>query len=151
MSLDDGSAKMSKSNPNELSRINLLDTPDQLRNKLKRCKTDTAEGLEFGNPDRPEATNLLTIYQLMTGRTREEVAAEVAEMRWSDFKPVLADAVIAHLEPIQKCAGEGCPKDLSSLRALFLGALLAVCPVSTGNSCATRCNQSPFPSNRRPV
>lgn len=43
MSLDDGTAKMSKSNPNELSRINLLDTPEQVRNKVKRCKTDAFE------------------------------------------------------------------------------------------------------------
>lgn len=60
------------------------------------------QGLGYGNPDRPEATNLLTIYQLMTGKSQEAVAAEVASMRWSDFKPALADAVIAHLEPIQK-------------------------------------------------
>lgn len=60
-----------------------------------------AEGLEFGNPDRPEATNLLTMYQLCTGMTQEEVLAECGAMRWGDFKPVLTDAIIAHLEPIQ--------------------------------------------------
>ena len=73
MSLTDGSAKMSKSNPAEGSRINVLDTPDEIAKKIKRCKTDAVEGLEFGNPTRPEATNLLTIYQLCTGMTKEEV------------------------------------------------------------------------------
>ena len=65
MSLTDGSAKMSKSNPAEGSRINVLDTPDEIAKKIKRCKTDAFEGLEFGNPERPEATNLLTMYRVV--------------------------------------------------------------------------------------
>jgi tryptophanyl-tRNA synthetase len=101
MSLTDGTAKMSKSNPAEGSRINVLDTPDEIAKKLKRCKTDAFEGLEFGNPERPEANNLLTMYQLCTGLTQEEVLAECGSMRWGDFKPHLTDAVIAHLSPIQ--------------------------------------------------
>lgn len=102
MSLVDGTSKMSKSAEAEGSRINLTDTPDVIARKIKRCKTDQFEGLEFGNPDRPEATNLLTIYQLMTGMTQEEVLAEVSAMRWGDFKPILTDACVAHLSPIQE-------------------------------------------------
>lgn len=101
MSLLDGTAKMSKSAEAEGSRINLNDTKDEIVKKIKRCKTDSFEGLEYDNPERPEANNLLSIYQLMSGKTKEEVAAECASMRWGDFKPVLTDAVIAHLEPIQ--------------------------------------------------
>lgn len=101
MSLTDGSAKMSKSNPAEGSRINVLDTPDEIAKKIKRCKTDAVEGLEFGDPTRPEATNLLTIYQLCTGMTKEEVLEECGSMRWGDFKPALTDAVVEHLSPIQ--------------------------------------------------
>ena len=101
MSLTDGSAKMSKSNPAEGSRINVLDSPDEIAKKIKRCKTDAFEGLEFGNPERPEATNLLTMYQLCTGMTKEEVLGECGSMRWGDFKPALTDAVIEHLTPIQ--------------------------------------------------
>mmetsp|Transcript_11020 Transcript_11020/g.35002 ORF Transcript_11020/g.35002 Transcript_11020/m.35002 type:complete len:455 (-) Transcript_11020:23-1387(-) len=101
MSLQDGTAKMSKSAESELSRVNLLDSPDTLRNKVKRCKTDSAVGLEIGNPERPEATNLLTMYQLVTGKTQDEVLAECGGMNWGTFKPLLADALIAHLEPIQ--------------------------------------------------
>lgn len=101
MSLLDGTSKMSKSAVNDNSRINLLDPPDVIRNKLKRCKTDSFEGLEFDNPERPECTNLLTIYKAVTGKSKEEVMAEVASMTWGTFKPVLAEAVVAHLEPIQ--------------------------------------------------
>jgi tryptophanyl-tRNA synthetase len=69
--------------------------------KIKRCKTDSVPHLEWGNPDRPEATNLLTLYQLSTGRTKDEVLADVEGLNWGGFKPLLADALIAHLEPIQ--------------------------------------------------
>ena len=92
---------MSKSNPAEGSRINLLDTPEAIAQKIKRCKTDTFEGLEFDNPDRPESQNLLTMYQLCTGMSKAEVSHECGAMRWGDFKPALTDAVINHLHPIQ--------------------------------------------------
>jgi len=102
MSLQDGTSKMSKSAESDLSRVNLLDTPDSIVNKIKRAKTDAYEGLEWDNPDRPEAKNLLTIYQCATGLSKEAVEAEVAGMRWGEFKPRLADAVVEHLTPIQR-------------------------------------------------
>ncbi|KAL4431278.1 hypothetical protein ABPG75_006534 [Micractinium tetrahymenae] len=101
MSLQDGASKMSKSAESDLSRINLLDPPDLIAQKIKRAKTDAFDGLEWDNPERPEAKNLLTIYQCVSGMTRDEVLAEVSSMRWGDFKPRLTDALIAHLEPIQ--------------------------------------------------
>lgn len=58
---------MSKSAELDGSRINLLDDPKLIQQKVKRAKTDAFEGLEFGNPERPEATNLLGIYSLCTG------------------------------------------------------------------------------------
>ncbi|MFN4067339.1 MAG: tryptophan--tRNA ligase [Thermosynechococcus sp.] len=102
MSLTDGTKKMSKSDPSELSRINLLDSPEEIRKKIKRCKTDSIRGLTFDDPNRPEANNLLTLYQVLTGKTKEAVAAECADMGWGQFKPLLAEAVIATLEPIQR-------------------------------------------------
>lgn len=103
MSLSDGTNKMSKSDTNDNSRINVLDPPDVIRNKVKRCKTDALEGLEWGNPDRPEATNLLTIYAaVQPDRTKDEIIEEVKDMNWGQFKPLLAEAIINHLEPIQK-------------------------------------------------
>mmetsp|Transcript_8706 Transcript_8706/g.22382 ORF Transcript_8706/g.22382 Transcript_8706/m.22382 type:complete len:434 (-) Transcript_8706:126-1427(-) len=101
MSLEDGTSKMSKSAESELSRICLLDPPDVIAKKIKRAKTDAFEGLEFDNPERPECANLMSIYQLMTGMSKEAVIAELGDKRWGDFKPLLTDAVVAHLEPIQ--------------------------------------------------
>ena len=103
MSLTDGSSKMSKSDPSDASRINVLDDPKTIRDKIKRCKTDAIPGIEWDNPDRPEATNLLNIYSAVqpTKRTKEEILKEVGEMTWGEFKPVIADAIVNHLTPIQ--------------------------------------------------
>ena len=103
MSLTDGTSKMSKSDPSDNSRINVLDPPKVIRDKIKRCKTDDFKGIEWDNPDRPEATNLLNIYSaVQPDRTKEDIMEEVKDLNWGDFKPLLADAVVAHLEPIQK-------------------------------------------------
>lgn len=101
MSLLDGTSKMSKSAENDNSRINLLDTPADIRRKIKRCKTDEFKGLEFDNAERPECNNLLNMYMSVTGLSREEVLANVGDMSWGEFKPVLAEAVVEHVEPIQ--------------------------------------------------
>jgi len=102
MSLTDGTKKMSKSDPSELSRINLLDSPDDIRRKIKRCKTDSVRGLWFDDADRPECNNLLTLYMVLSDQKKETVAAECAEMGWGQFKPLLTEAAIAALEPIQE-------------------------------------------------
>ena len=101
MSLQDGTNKMSKSAENDNSRINLLDKPDIIARKIKKCKTDQFEGLEWDNPERPECTNLLNIYQAVSGKSREDILSEVQDMSWGQFKPVLADAVVEHITPIQ--------------------------------------------------
>lgn len=102
MSLTDGSKKMSKSDPSELSRINLLDDPDTIAKKIKKCKTDPMRGLEFDNPDRPECNNLLTLYLLLSGQDKETVAADCASMGWGQFKPLLTETTIEALRPIQQ-------------------------------------------------
>jgi tryptophanyl-tRNA synthetase len=101
MSLTDGRSKMSKSDPNEGSRINLLDPPELITKKIKRAKTDPQMGLEFGNPERPETDNLLGLYAILSGLGRDAAAAECAAMGWGRFKPLLAEATVAALEPIQ--------------------------------------------------
>lgn len=102
MSLTDGTKKMSKSDPSEMSRINLLDAPEEIQKKIKRCKTDPIKGLEFDNPERPECNNLLTLYTLLSGKTKEAVAAECQDMGWGQFKAVLSEATIEALKPIQQ-------------------------------------------------
>ena len=101
MSLTDGRSKMSKSDPNEGSRITLLDPPELITKKIKRAKTDPERGLEFGNPDRPETDNLLGLYAILSGKGREQAASECADMGWGQFKPMLAEATVNALEPIQ--------------------------------------------------
>jgi tryptophanyl-tRNA synthetase len=102
MSLTDGTKKMSKSDPSEQSRINLLDSPDEIRNKIKRCKTDPMRGLTFDDPARPECQNLLMLYMLLSGQSKPAVAAECAEMGWGQFKPLLTETTIEALKPIQE-------------------------------------------------
>lgn len=101
MSLTDGRSKMSKSDPNEGSRITLLDPPELITKKIKRAKTDPERGLEFGNPDRPETDNLLGLYAILSGQGRDSVATQCADMGWGQFKPLLTEAAVAALEPIQ--------------------------------------------------
>ncbi|MUL35532.1 tryptophan--tRNA ligase [Gloeocapsopsis dulcis] len=101
MSLTDGTRKMSKSDPADASRINLLDTPEQIQQKIKRCKTDPIRGLTFDDPDRPECHNLLTLHMLLSGKSKQEVAAECQDMGWGQFKPLLTETAIAALKPIQ--------------------------------------------------
>jgi tryptophanyl-tRNA synthetase len=102
MSLADGTKKMSKSDPSDLSRINLSDSADAIAQKIKKCKTDPVRGLEFDNPDRPECHNLLTLYLLLSGQEKQAVADECREMGWGQFKPLLTETAIAALTPIQE-------------------------------------------------
>ncbi|HBY76508.1 MAG TPA: tryptophan--tRNA ligase, partial [Cyanobacteria bacterium UBA11148] len=59
-------------------------------------------GLEFDNPERPECNNLLTLYTILSGKTKEVVAAECQDMGWGQFKPLLTETVIESLKPIQQ-------------------------------------------------
>jgi tryptophanyl-tRNA synthetase len=102
MSLTDGSKKMSKSEIDDASRINLMDSADVIRTKVKRAKTDSIRGLEFDNPTRTEAHNLLALYQVLSGKSRHEVQTECATMGYGIFKPLLAEAIINELSPIQE-------------------------------------------------
>ena len=101
MSLSDARNKMSKSDENESSRIGLLDPPEVITRKIKRAKTDAQIGLEFGNPERPEAENLLNIYSIISGLSKDKVSEECIEMGWGKFKPLLTEAIISSLSPIQ--------------------------------------------------
>lgn len=102
MSLIDGTNKMSKSHENDASRINLLDSTDVIVKKIKRCKTDSDPYLEWNNPNRPEACNLLTIYQAVTDKTQDQVLQDIQGLKWGQFKPLLTDAIVSYLTPIQQ-------------------------------------------------
>jgi tryptophanyl-tRNA synthetase len=102
MSLTDGTRKMSKSDPSDMSRINLLDPPELIQKKIKRCKTDPIRGLTFDDPERPECHNLLSLYAILSGKTKEATATECQDMGWGQFKPLLTETTIEALRPIQE-------------------------------------------------
>jgi tryptophanyl-tRNA synthetase len=102
MSLRDGTKKMSKSDPSDLSRINLTDDAETIANKIRRAKTDPEplpsemEGLK----GRPEAENLVTIYAALADSTPESVLSEFGGGQFSSFKQALADVAVDRLSPI---------------------------------------------------
>ncbi|MBW8735075.1 MAG: tryptophan--tRNA ligase [Asticcacaulis sp.] len=104
MSLRDGTAKMSKSDPSDNSRINLTDTGDVIAGKIKKAKSD-AEVLpetEDGLAERPEAKNLVGIYAALSGQTAQEVLNSFGGRGFGAFKPALADVVVEKMAPISE-------------------------------------------------
>jgi tryptophanyl-tRNA synthetase len=102
MSLRDGSAKMSKSDPSDNSRINLTDNAEAIAQKVRKARTDPAplpEKLEELE-GRPEAQNLVGIYAALSGRTAQEVVTEFAGQGFGAFKPKLADLAVSVMGPI---------------------------------------------------
>jgi len=102
MSLRDGSAKMSKSDPSDAARINLTDDADAIAQKIKRAKTDP-EPLPSeiaGLAGRPEAANLVGLMAALTGTGVAEVLRERGGQGFGTFKPALAEAMVAALAPI---------------------------------------------------
>ena len=102
MNLRDGTKKMSKSDPSDMSRINLTDDADAIANKIRKARTDPealpseTEGLK----ERAEARNLVNIYAALNDQTVEQVLADVGGKQFSEFKPMLADLAVAKLSPI---------------------------------------------------
>jgi tryptophanyl-tRNA synthetase len=103
MSLRDGMAKMSKSDPSEMSRIHLTDSDDAIAQKIRKAKTDpeplpdSLDGLER----RPEAKNLVGIYAAVTGESVEQVLGRFAGQGFGAFKPALAEILIELLRPLR--------------------------------------------------
>jgi tryptophanyl-tRNA synthetase len=104
MSLRDGTSKMSKSELSEFSRINLMDSPDDIALKIRKAKSDadplpeTPEELN----NRPEAKNLINIYAAMSGKSDKEVCAQYAGSTFSPFKAELSELLIEKLTPIRE-------------------------------------------------
>ena len=104
MSLRDGAAKMSKSDPSDMARINLSDDDDMIMQKVRKAKTD-AEPLPASVEElagRPEAKNLVAIYAALTDESVEQVLARFAGQGFGAFKPPLAEALVATLRPIRE-------------------------------------------------
>jgi tryptophanyl-tRNA synthetase len=121
MSLRDGSAKMSKSDPSDMSRINLTDDSDLVAQKIRKAKTDaeplpdSVEGLE----GRPEAKNLVAIYATLADRAPADVLVEFAGKGFGAFKPALAELTVETLRPVKARLDEleSDPAELDSILA----------------------------------
>jgi tryptophanyl-tRNA synthetase len=101
MSLSDPTNKMSKSDDDANGCIRLLDDADSIQRKFKRAVTDSGTAIKF-DASRPAITNLLTIFQLLTGQSAEQVEANFADKGYAQLKQELADATIAFLRPLQE-------------------------------------------------
>ena len=102
MSLRDGSKKMSKSDPSDLSRINMSDDADSIAQKFRKAKTDpdALPSEEAGLENRPEARNLVAIYAALEDQSVDAVLNDIGGRQFSEFKPMLIDRAVATLSPI---------------------------------------------------
>jgi tryptophanyl-tRNA synthetase len=103
LSLQEPSKKMSKSDENANGSIFLLDDPDTITKKIKRAVTDSGTTIEY-DETRPAITNLLTIYQLITGKSPAECAANFVGKGYGHLKTEIAEAVVEFLRPFQEKA-----------------------------------------------
>ncbi|MCA9398225.1 MAG: tryptophan--tRNA ligase, partial [Candidatus Omnitrophica bacterium] len=103
MGLDDPQKKMAKSDDKSNRSIYLLDSPDTIRKKIMRATTDSLTEIRF-DKDRHGVNNLLTIYQLCSGKTAKEIEAHFAGKQYSDLKRELAEVVVEELRPVQEKA-----------------------------------------------
>ena len=107
MSLRDGTKKMSKSDPSDLSRINMTDDSDTIANKIRKAKTD-----QYGLPSEPkglegraEARNLVSIYAALGNDSVESVLSEIGGKQFSEFKPMLVERATEVMSPISSEMG----------------------------------------------
>ena len=102
MSLRDGTAKMSKSDPSDMARINLVDDADLVMQKVKKAKTDPEPlpSEPAGLEGRAEAKNLVAIYGALSGESTEAVLARFGGQGFGAFKPALGEVLVESLRPI---------------------------------------------------
>lgn len=113
-SLQDPLKKMSKSDENANGAIFLLDDADTITKKIKKAVTDSGTEITF-DETRPAITNLLTIYQLMTGKTAEEAEANFVGKGYGHFKTETAEAVVEFLKPFQEKVKNYTDEDLKEI------------------------------------
>jgi tryptophanyl-tRNA synthetase len=120
MSLRDGTAKMSKSDPSDMSRVNLTDDSDTVAQKVRKARTDAEplpDAME-GLAARPEAKNLVTIYSVLADEAPQAVLSRFAGQGFGAFKPALADLLVETMRPI-KAKLDGLREDPAELDAIL--------------------------------
>lgn len=101
LDLQDPSKKMSKSDHDKSGCINLIDSPEEVKNKIKKAITDTGAEIKAG-PSKPAITNLLEIYSLVTDKSVTDLEHQYQGVGYAQFKTDLADVLVEHLVPIRK-------------------------------------------------
>ncbi|SKC88828.1 tryptophan--tRNA ligase [Maledivibacter halophilus] len=102
MALDDPTKKMSKSNENKHSKINLLDTPSKIKKSIMKAITDSDSEVRYDVENKPGVSNLMTIYNILGGLSLEDIENKYAGLGYGAFKKDLVEIVVLSLEPIQK-------------------------------------------------
>lgn len=123
MSLKDPASKMSKSDPDESSRILVVDRPDDIRRKIRRAVTDSEARIAYDSERKPGVSNLLDILAVFTGEAVEDLAEQHAGAGYGKFKETAAEAVIAGLAPLRRAYCELEDRDVE--RIMTKGALEA--------------------------
>lgn len=100
-SLRQPSKKMSKSEVDPRSRIVLTDTPEIIKEKFKKAVTDCTSAVYYDAENRPGVSNIMTIHSSITGQSYDQIARECEGMETSEYKLMVADVVIEHLNPIR--------------------------------------------------
>jgi tryptophanyl-tRNA synthetase len=101
MSLQDPQAKMSKSDPDPDSRINLLDEPEVIRRKLKAAVTDSERTVRYDWEEKPGISNLLELFSFCSGRSIESLVGQFHDSGYGPFKAAVGEAVVERLTPIR--------------------------------------------------
>lgn len=102
MSLRNPLQKMSKSDNQEMSSVNLSDPPDVIRKKIMRAVTDCDGRVSYELQERPGVSNLVAIYAAMSGKSHEAVCKQFEGKQTAEFKASLGELVVEELAPIQK-------------------------------------------------
>ena len=102
MALDDPTSKMSKSAPNDMSRISLLDEPSKIKKAIMRATTDSEGIIRFDIDNKPGISNLLSIYSAFSGKTIEELEAQYQGQGYGNLKKDLVEVTVEALAPIKE-------------------------------------------------
>ena len=101
MGLQDPTSKMSKSAENELDKILLTDSPEDIMKKFKKAVTDSENKVRYDKETKPGVSNLMTIYGVIKNKSMEEIEKEFDGVGYGDFKKAVGEAVVERLEPLQ--------------------------------------------------
>jgi tryptophanyl-tRNA synthetase len=93
---------MSKSEPDPRSRISLIDSPEEIMEKIKKAVTDFTSDVTFDPENRPGVSNLIVIHSLCTGESPEEIVEKARGLDTGKYKLIVAEALIEYLFPIRE-------------------------------------------------